>query len=89
MSCTWLDTMYFDLEWIGASINSKSYVCYTNTWLKQVVQVTADQLYTDLISSIMTKHEMVKYVAIWNGISFCFARMQKWEMFHIPQSCEF
>ena len=80
--------MYFDLEWIGACINSKSYVCYRNTWLKQVVQVTADQLYTEVISSIMTKLEMAKNVAIWNGIFFlCMnargEHCQKSEKFHI------
>ena len=72
--------MYFDLEWIGACINSKSYVCYRNTWLKQVVQVTADQLYTEVISSIMTKFEMAENVAIWNVIFFALQECKRWTL---------
>ena len=41
------------------------------------MQVTADQLYTEMISSIMTKLEMAKNVAIWNGIFFLFLGMQE------------
>ena len=39
--------------------------------------MTADQLYTEVISSIMTKLEMAKNVAILNGMFFCFARVQE------------